>query len=165
MSKELQRKLDEALGSLLLRCRDRVLELAQTNSNLINHFNVTRDKRGTINVVAYSFPNNGGVVEVITSGPNRDSTITYRLTHSGRKITLSGMKVGDAFTFVPPYMQWKLFVQEGDETLEAWHRATQDECVASTLSILLNTVYQRNVDNALDGQIEFIEQVIKSLEK
>ena len=165
MSKELQRKLDEALGSLLLRCRERVLELAQTSFDQINHFNVTREKRGASNVVAYSFPNNGGVVEVITSGPNRDSAITYRLTHSGRKITLSGMKVGNAVTFEPPYMQWKLFVQEGDETLEAWHRATQDECVASTLSILLNTVHQRNVDNALNGQIEFIEQVIKSLEK
>ena len=40
MSKELQRKLDEALGSLLRRCRDRVLELAATEEYMLDHLRI-----------------------------------------------------------------------------------------------------------------------------
>ena len=47
-----------------------------------------------------------------------------------------------------------------------WHLPLHAaEYVGSTLSILLHTAHPRNVENALNGQIEFIEQITKSLGK
>ena len=108
MSNELQRKLDDALGRLLRRCRDRVLELAQTDVEQVNHLNLTSEKRGASDVLTYKLPNMDGGIEVATSGPNSDSYITYTLNHCGTKVVLTGIPVGSAYTELQPYMQWEL---------------------------------------------------------
>ena len=165
MSKELQRKLDESLGTLLLRCRDRVLELAQTDVEQVNHLNLTSEKRGASDVLTYKLPNMDGGIAVATSGPNSDSYITYTLNHCGTKVVLTGIPVGSAYTELQPYMQWELEVHDAHELFKTSHRVTADEYVGSTLSILLHTAHQRNVETTLNVQITFVEQITKSLGK
>lgn len=43
--------------------------------------------------------------------------------------------------------------------------STAQEIYNKAMYSLLNTVHQRNVDNALNGQIELIELITKSMEK
>ena len=53
-------------------------------------------------------------------------------------------------------------------TIEISDADTQALTVSGNLcgdAILLNTVHQRNVDNALNAQISFVEQIAKSMEK
>ena len=165
MSKELQRKLDEALGSLLRRCRDRVLELAQTDVGQVKHLNLTSEKRGVSDVLTYKLPNMDGGIEVVTSGPNSDSYITYTLNHCGTKVVLTGIPVGSAYTELQPYMQWELEVHDAHELFKTSHRVTADEFLGDSLAILLYTAHQRNVETTLNAQISFVEQITKSLEK
>ena len=159
MSKELQRKLGDALGTLLLRCRDRVLELAQTDVEQVNHLNLTSEKRGASDVLTYKLPNMDEGIEVATSGPNSDSYITYTLNHCGTKVVLTGIPVGSA------YMQWELEVHDAHELLKTSHRVTADEFLGNSLAILLYTAHQRNVETTLNAQISFIELLTKSMEK
>ena len=165
MSKELQRKLDESLGSLLLRCRDRVLELAQTGVGQVNHLNITSEKRGGRDVLTYKFPNKDEEIEVAASDPNSDSYITYTLNHCGTKVVLTGIPFGSAYTELQPYMLWELEVHDAHELLKTSHQVTADEFVGNSLAILLYTAHQRNVETTLNAQISFVEQITKSLGK
>ena len=48
----------------------------------------------------------------------------------------------------------------------SWHLPLHAaEYVGSTLSILLHTAHQRNVETTLNAQISFVEQITKSLGK
>lgn len=165
MSKELQRKLDKSLGTLLLRCRDRVLELAQTDVEQVNHLNLTSEKRGASDVLTYKLPNMDGGIEVATSGQNSDSYITYTLNHCGTKVVLTGIPVGSAYTELQPYMQWELEVHDAHELFKTSHRVAADEFLGNSLAILLYTAHQRNVETTLNAQISFIELLTKSMEK